>query len=116
MIDDVMRQLAEYMATRDAQELERVNKALEKLSVYEQALVRDAAVMGYVQGLMDGWVRMDCRRDHDIIFMTVRGCLREPDKYPAVSGQRPRPCEPCADQGVIPVGGDQNVDCRACQG
>lgn len=76
--------LVTYLAERDAQRAAEVDAFLAKLTTRERGLFHDAAVMGYVQGLMrdrtDG-VPTDSR----VMAVVVEECLAMPDLYPTVT-------------------------------
>lgn len=48
----IPEEIVRYVAARDQERAERVDRALAALTGRERALVREAAVMGYVQGAM----------------------------------------------------------------
>lgn len=75
--------MVNYLAERDAQRANAVNAFLAKLTPRERALFHDAAVMGYVQGLMrdrDDGVPKDSR----VMAVVAEECLALPDLYPTV--------------------------------
>lgn len=95
--------LTRYLAERDQQRLEAVNKALATLRPYERRLVREAAVMGYVRGAMAGRSRAVLgeprdgdipRSDSDMLVEVVNACIGMGDLYPyladASKGRRRR--------------------------
>lgn len=69
----------------------RANAAAEvygALTERERGLVKDAAVMGYVQGLMR--TREEgMPKDSQIVQLVVQECLAFPDLYPTLSGWEP---------------------------
>lgn len=80
--------LVNYLAERDAQRANAranaVDAFLARLTPRERALFRDAAVMGYAQGLMrdreDG-----CPKDSQVMALVADACFAFPDLYPAVN-------------------------------
>jgi hypothetical protein len=76
--------LVSYIEQRDAARVDAVNAALAKLTDRERALVKDAAVMGYVRGRMhpDG---EDHPKDGQVLVEVIDACLAHPDLYPAVN-------------------------------
>ncbi len=81
--------LARYLGIRDQQRAEATAKVLASLTDREHALVREAAVMGYVRGRMAGDLpRTDERpfpSDTAILAEVVGGCLGIPDLYPTIA-------------------------------
>lgn len=84
--------LVRYLAERDAQRAADVTATLAALNVREERLIREAAVMGYVQGRRhpDG---EDQPKDSVVLAVVVEACLAFPDLYPVLSGVRP--CGDC---------------------
>ncbi|WP_326646631.1 hypothetical protein OG884_18555 [Streptosporangium sp. NBC_01755] len=79
--------LAGYLAAQDHRRDDRVNRALDALSDREKRLVREAAVMGYVQGAMaaNPGKRPDIPKDSAIVWQVVDACRAFPDLYPVIS-------------------------------
>ena len=82
MITD--QQLAEYLAARDRAHANQVAWALDAMTLREQRLVREAAVMGYVRGQMSGRAG-ETRVPHSsvVVAEVVGAALTMPDLYPA---------------------------------
>jgi hypothetical protein len=79
--------LIDYLAIRDAARETRRQALLSSLTPREAALVREAAVMGFVQGTMhSGAARVVIPKDSEILRRTVDGFLAFPDTYPNVTG------------------------------
>jgi hypothetical protein len=77
--------LADYLAIRDEQRQQRVLRALNALSPRERQLVREAAVMGYVQGVRAAGVGdVDIPRDAFILHLVVDACFSFDDLYPTI--------------------------------
>jgi hypothetical protein len=61
---------------------------LSRLNVREVRLFREAAVMGYVRGVIAGKVGTDkIPGDLDVLAHVVSCCLSMPDLYPVISGE-----------------------------
>lgn len=86
--------LITYLATRDAQRAEAVTAFLASLTDRERALIKDAAVMGYVRGMTHPKGER-IPRDGQILAGVVGACLALPDLYPAVCADR----EGTSDEG-----------------
>lgn len=88
-------QLVTYLADRDAQRANAVQEFLGKLTPRERGLVHDAAVMGYVQGLMRDR-HEGAPKDSEAIRLVVDACFAFPDLYPAVNAiaRTKAPAEP----------------------
>jgi hypothetical protein len=77
--------LAAYLATRDAQRDAAVSRVLGALSDRERVLVREAAVMGYVQGTLDVRAHIEFPRDAAIVWRVIDACRACADRYPLLS-------------------------------
>lgn len=77
-------QLVTYLAERQAQHAAAAAAFLNKLTPRERHLFHDAAVMGYVQGLMRDRSE-GCPKDSVVMALVADACLAHPDLYPAVS-------------------------------
>lgn len=75
--------LRSYLAARDRHRNEQVTEALEALTPTQLSLIKEAAVMGYVQGKQapPGPIPPDTIILHGVIA----ACLALPDLYPAIS-------------------------------
>lgn len=80
---DIPANIAQYLAARDAERTNRVIKALKDLSDRERNLIREAAVMGYVQGRQSG--RGSIPGDNEILRNVILGCQDMDDLYPTIS-------------------------------
>lgn len=83
MSADLPESLIAYFAERETQRADRAAAFLDGLTEYERHLVHDAAVMGYVQGLMRDQSE-GVPKDSQIMALVVDACFAHPDKYPAV--------------------------------
>ena len=72
-----------YLAQRDAERHEATANAYAALTDRERALVRDAAVMGYVQGTLHPRGEKH-PKDSWVTALVVQECLAFPDLYPAI--------------------------------
>ena len=84
MPDALPEQLITYLAMRDAQRAQAVDGFLANLTPRERALFHDAAVMGYVQGLMRDRSE-GCPKDSLVMSVVADACLALPDLYPGVN-------------------------------
>ena len=80
--------LLTYFANREQQRHEQVDTALMRRTPDELRLMREAAVMGYVQGTRASQGE-DIPKDLAILRMVVGACLAMPDLYPMISGYVP---------------------------
>jgi len=76
--------LISYVERQDAQRADAVSEVLTSLTDRERALVKDAAVMGYAQGMRHPQGET-IPRDATIVVKVVEACLAFPDLYPAIS-------------------------------
>jgi hypothetical protein len=75
--------LVRYLEQRDAARAKEVTDFLESLTDRERALIRDAAVMGYVRGRM----HPDSEphpKDSAVLAEVVAACQAISDMYPAI--------------------------------
>jgi hypothetical protein len=79
--------MVNYLAERDAQRARAVDDFLDRLTPRERALFHDAAVMGYVQGLMRDREE-GCPKDSTVMALVADACFAFPDLYPAVDSVR----------------------------
>ncbi|MFD9950819.1 hypothetical protein ACFWYW_58665 [Nonomuraea sp. NPDC059023] len=83
---EIPEEIVRYIAGRDAYRDGRVNRALDAMTGREHKLVREAAVMGYVQGI--GAARageLDIPMDAEIVWRVIAGCQTFGDLYPTIS-------------------------------
>lgn len=76
--------LIRYLEQRDAQRAQVVNDALARLTDRERHLVKEAAVMGYVQAMRRTGGR-DIPGDATIVVRVIEGCLENADLYPTIA-------------------------------
>lgn len=82
----MLDRLADYIGIRDQQRREEVERLVGGLTVREVRLVREAAVMGYVQGAKNGPYRDKIPGDAEIAYEVLDACLHFPDLYPVITG------------------------------
>lgn len=75
--------LSDYLVKQDNARIKAVSELFGSLSPRQQALVKDAAVMGYVQGARHGDTPR--RPDAEMLFLVLSACLGDPDLFPALS-------------------------------
>lgn len=73
-----------YLAKREQQRADAITDFLASLTDRERALVRDAAVMGYVRGRMRPQDEPH-PKDSAVLAEVVDCCLAITDMYPAIS-------------------------------
>ncbi|PBC72299.1 MULTISPECIES: hypothetical protein [unclassified Streptomyces] len=83
MTNTIPDSLASYLQQRQAAHADRVRAVLAALTGWEQALVHDAAVMGYVQGMRHPEGE-PIGKDRQTIAHVIDACLAFPDLYPAI--------------------------------
>ena len=83
---EVPEEILRYLAARDADRERGVDRALASLTDRERALVRDAAVMGYVQGVQATHAKEAAiPGDSVIVRRVIAGCQVFDDLYPTIS-------------------------------
>ena len=88
MAEQVPPVIINYLAVRDRQRAQEVDAALQRRTPNEVQLMREAAVMGYVQGVQAGR-DVAIPKDLALLRMVVGACLAMPDLYPLISGYVP---------------------------
>lgn len=84
------RALVDYLAQRDADRAAAVTEVLAGLTPREYLLVKEAAVMGYVQGLMRSEGDHGFK-DSAVLGRVIDGCLSHSDLYPTISNHQEQP-------------------------
>ncbi len=74
-----------YLDARDTQRMADANAVAAGLTPRERALVREAAVMGYVRGTMAPKGEK-IPKDGAIVFEVIDACLAFRDLYPTLTG------------------------------
>lgn len=83
--DDIVR----YVVARDQQRAEQVDQAWAALTERERALVREAAVMGYVRGVLSTGTQPTIPPDSTVVRTVIGACQAMPDLYPTLGGEGP---------------------------
>lgn len=84
MPDALPEFLTSYLLEREAQRADAVAAFLASLTDRERGLFHDAAVMGYVQGLMRSREE-GVPKDSQVMSLVVDACFAFPDLYPAIN-------------------------------
>jgi hypothetical protein len=84
--DDLPAEIVDYLLRRDAARQNRAAEVFGRLTERERLLVKEAAVMGYVQGRMHP-ADADHPKDSEVVFRVVDGCLSNSDLYPTLTGR-----------------------------
>ena len=92
MSETLPESIVSYLAARDAQRADAVSAFLASLTDRERGLFHDAAVMGYVQGLMRDRAE-GCPKDSAVMALVADACFAFPDLYPTVGAGSVRPDE-----------------------
>ena len=103
--------LVDYVFKRDQQRADEVNSVLSALTDRERRLVREAAVMGYVQGRRHP-ASEEHPKDGTVLAHVVAGCLANADLYPVLSGVRL--CGECGHPQYNHRDGDDPVTPGTC--
>jgi hypothetical protein len=82
--------LAAYLVKIDAHRAEAMNEALRRLTDRELLLFKEAAVMGYVQGMRHPQ-EQKYPGDREVLARVTDACLGFPDLYPTIAGYAPEP-------------------------
>lgn len=88
--------LVGYFATREEQRFTATMQMLTDLTERELKLVREAAVMGWVQGQRHADEAIP--KDRQILFRVADACRAFPDLYPAITGWTPADDEDCGGE------------------
>ena len=93
MVPEISPEMANYLTVRARHRDRQVDAALERQTPDELRLMREAAVMGYVQGTRAAQGEA-IPKDLAILRMVVGACLDFPDLYPAISAHETTPDAP----------------------
>lgn len=77
-----------YLQMRQTERGQAVDRLAETFTDRELRLIKEAAVMGYVQGAMSHPYRETIPHDRDILAQVLDGCLHNADLYPVITGYR----------------------------
>ena len=84
---DIDEQLMRYFAIREHSRAMAVRDRLLTLTDRELSLVKESAVMGYVQGVMAGKCGdVNIPNDAATLARVVNACISMPDLYPLLGG------------------------------
>jgi len=84
--DALMAEIARNIAANDRRRAERVKDTLDGLSARERALLREAAVMGWVRGHWAAGGTQRAPADSAIVAEVVDAMFAFPELYPTVTG------------------------------
>lgn len=87
MSTEIPADIVRYVAERDRQRAEQVGQVWASLTERERALVREAAVMAYVRGVMAaGGTSRDVQipPDSAVVREVIGACQAMPDLYPTL--------------------------------
>lgn len=83
--DEQLAKLLPYFQTRQQERDQAVVDKWNVLTPREQAHLREAAVMGYVQGYMDGKAGGEHRKDNEIVRLVLDAVNSFRDLYPVLA-------------------------------
>jgi hypothetical protein len=94
-------ELMRYLAARDQARADQVADRLARLTERERALVREAAIMGWVHGAMTAAPNMAAVKaaippDSRIVATVVLECASHSDRYPVLGDDQPDEEDPYA--------------------
>ena len=81
---------ANYLAARERDRNEQIDRALQEMTLRERTLVKEAAVMGYVRGVMASAPStrdVQIPPDATVLREVVAACQAMPDLYPYIAGE-----------------------------
>lgn len=84
---DLPNVIIQYIAGRDAYRAKAVAELISGLTERELLLVKEAAVMGWVQGMRHH--DLPCPPDRKILTTVIDACLAFADLYPTITGHTP---------------------------
>lgn len=93
---EIDAQLAAYFETRARQREQEIDDRVAQLTPRERSLVRDAAVMGYVQGRIDERAKVEFPKDTPIFRGVVLAALRDDENFHVLRGNCHQYTEPAA--------------------
>lgn len=99
-IDPLTPDLRRYLAIRDQQRADQVARRLGRFTDRELALVREAAVHGWVLGVLQaGGGPRHILSDSQILGRVVLGCTSQSDLYPLIGEHQPASSEEASSDG-----------------
>lgn len=86
-----MQKVMDYLRKQETARLKRIQAAIQRLTPRERRIVGEAAVMGFVQGMMAAGVTLDDAMpdDETIVLRVFNGIISTPDLYPTLSATTP---------------------------
>lgn len=88
---DIPDALVAYLRQRDIQRAQDVAALLSTFTERELRLMKEAAVMGYVQGAKNHPHRDRIPGDQDVFLEAMEACLHFRELYPTITGYQPEP-------------------------
>lgn len=89
--------LVQYLIKRDQAHADRIGAVWVEFTEREQGLIKDAAVMGWIQGAQCAHAGEGWPGDWVAVPTVIGACLAHPDLYPTITGHAPpEPEEPRA--------------------
>jgi len=86
-VSEQLDALAGYFDAMAQQRLEDSARLASTFTERELLLIKEAAVMGYVQGGMGGGHHGNIPHDRDILQEVLLACKQHPDLYPTITGE-----------------------------
>lgn len=86
---DLPESLVEYIHKRDQQRADEITALWCQFTEREQGLIKDAAVMGYVQGMLQVRAGLDWPGDWVAVPTVLGACLAHADLYRTITGWTP---------------------------
>lgn len=85
---DIPAHIADYLQVRHNQQMAKVSGLLEPLTAREISLIRDAAVMGFVRGMVHaGPTIAQCPPDSDVLAEVLYALTYEAKNYKVIRGE-----------------------------
>ncbi|MGW5852119.1 hypothetical protein ACWFQ8_29935 [Streptomyces sp. NPDC055254] len=79
--------IVSYLAEQEASRARAVNQMMSRFTDRELALIKEAAVMGYVQGMRHHDLKYP--GDRQVVFLVADACRAFADLYPTIAGWTP---------------------------
>lgn len=89
MTAQIPEALVNYMIKRDQQRADQITAVWAEFTEREQGLIKDAAVMGWVQGVMSARAGEQWAGDWVAVPTVIGACLAHADLYPTITGWAP---------------------------
>lgn len=81
--------LVDYVLKQDQKRADAISAVWSEFTEREQGLIKDAAVMGYVQGMMQARAGLDWPGDWVAVPTVIGACLAHAAMYPTITGWTP---------------------------